>query len=115
VLFAVEVGIATALGQTTWVRGFVGDVLATLLVYYAIKTVVQAPAWKLAIASLLVGYLLEAGQYLAREKHWVIHNRLLRIVIGSTPDWWDVLAYTVGFALALTIEGAAQHRKARAS
>jgi hypothetical protein len=33
-----------------------------------------------------------------------IPNRALRIVLGSTADWWDVLAYVIGFAAVLAIE-----------
>ena len=28
---------------------------------------------------------------------------MLRILLGSVPDWWDVLAYTLGFFLVLLL------------
>jgi hypothetical protein len=109
-LFAVEVGIATILRHIGWVRGFLGDMIAIALVYYTLKSIVRATYRWLASAALLVGYALEACQYLARENHLVLQNRVLRILFGSTPDWWDMLAYTLGFLAVLGIEA---HSKGR--
>jgi hypothetical protein len=36
--------------------------------------------------------------------HLRISNRALRIVLGSTADWWDVAAYVIGFAAVLALE-----------
>ena len=47
---------------------------------------------------------LELGQYLARLEQWQIANPVLRIIIGSTPDWLDVLAYALGAAAVLLME-----------
>jgi len=57
----------------------------------------------LALAALLTGYAVELGQYLARHFGWRLEQPLLRIVLGSVPDWWDVLAYTLGFGLVLAL------------
>ena len=57
------------------------------------------------MAALLTGYAVEFGQYLARLYGWQIKQPLLRILLGSVPDWWDVLAYTVGFFLVLALAG----------
>jgi len=47
---------------------------------------------------------VELGQYLASAWHLRIPNRALRIVLGSTADWWDVAAYVLGFFGVLGIE-----------
>jgi Protein of unknown function (DUF2809) len=103
-LFGLELCIATVLGQIGWVRGFVGDMLAVVLVYYALKSCVRAPSLWLAGAALLVGYGVELSQYLSHLYGWKISQPLLRIVVGSTPDWWDLLAYTLGFGMVLLAE-----------
>jgi hypothetical protein len=102
VLLAAEVSIATQLRHSGWIRGFLGDAIAVVLVYCALRTVVRAAEGRrkvqLAAFALLIGYGLELVQYLARANGWMIRNRVLRIVVGSTPDWWDIVAYTAGFA-----------------
>jgi hypothetical protein len=104
VLFGIELGIATVGSHIGWLRGFVGDVLAVVLVYYGLKSFVRAPAMWLAFAALLVGYFVELAQYLSHLAGWNISQPILRIALGSTPDWWDLLAYTTGFAVVLIAE-----------
>ena len=78
-VFIIEVLIATVWSHHLWVRGFVGDVLA-------------------------VGCLVELGQYVASANDWHVQNRVLKILLGSVPDWMDVLAYACGFLLVLAFE-----------
>jgi len=80
-------------------------VLAVVWVYFVFKTAIGARVLPLALAALAVGCAVELGQYLASAWHLRIPNRALRIVLGSTADWWDVLAYTIGFASVLALEG----------
>jgi len=99
--FAVLVWLATAGAQLGWLRGFGGDVLAVIWLYCLLRAALEAPAHWLAAAALACGLLIEFGQFLAATLHWQIGNRALRIVLGATPDWLDVLAYCIGFALIL--------------
>lgn len=99
--FAVLVWLATAGAQLGWLRGFGGDVLAVIWLYCLLRAALEAPAHWLAAAALACGLLIEFGQLLAATLHWQIGNRALRIVLGATPDWLDVLAYCIGFALIL--------------
>ncbi|MBB4864682.1 apolipoprotein N-acyltransferase [Pseudomonas nitritireducens] len=99
--FAVLVWLATAGANLGWLRGFGGDVLAVIWLYCLLRTAVDAPALWLAGAALACGLLIEFGQFLAATFHWQIGNRALRIVLGATPDWLDVLAYCIGFVLIL--------------
>ncbi len=109
-LFCVEVSIATVFRHIGWLRGFVGDMLAVVFVYYGFKSFVRAPPLWLAIAALLVGYGVELSQYIAQANGWKISQPILRIVVGSTPDWWDVVAYTVGFAVIVWVQRLSQQR-----
>ncbi|WP_280189433.1 DUF2809 domain-containing protein [Delftia sp. PS-11] len=103
-LFILLVLLATAGAHWGWVRSFLGDVMAVAWVYAVFKTFIGARVLPLASAALGVGLLVELGQYLASAWHLYIPNRALRIVLGSTPDWWDVLAYVLGFAAVLAVE-----------
>lgn len=103
-IFIVEVLIATVWSHHRWLRGFVGDVLAVVWVYFLLKTVIKANTHTLALAALAVGYLVELGQYVAAANAWHVQNRVLKIVLGSVADWMDVLAYTCGFLLVLAFE-----------
>jgi hypothetical protein len=99
--FAVLVWLATAGANLGWLRGFGGDVLAVIWLYCLLRAALDAPAHWLAAAALGCGLLIEFGQYLAATFHWQIGSRALRIVLGATPDWLDVLAYCIGFVLIL--------------
>ena len=103
-LFGVELSIATVFRHIGWLRGFVGDALAVVFVYYGFKSFVRAPALWLAAAALLVGYGVELSQYIAHTVGWKISHPALRIIVGSTPDWWDIVAYTAGFFAVLMME-----------
>ena len=98
---AVLVWLATAGANLGWLRGFGGDVLAVIWLYCLLRAALEAPAHWLASAALTCGLLIEFGQFLAATLHWQIGNRALRIVLGATPDWLDVLAYCIGFVLIL--------------
>ena len=103
-LFLVLVLLATVGARWGWLRSFFGDVLAVAWVYVALKAFIAVRVLPLALAALGVGLAVELGQFLATAWHLHISNRALRIVLGSTADWWDVLAYVIGFAAVLAIE-----------
>lgn len=103
-LFVFLVSLATLGARAGWLRGFVGDVLAVAWLYFVFKTVVPVRPMPLAMAAFGVGCALELGQYLAWLGHWQIANPVLRVVVGSTPDWLDVLAYAIGAAAVVGIE-----------
>ncbi|RYX91028.1 MAG: DUF2809 domain-containing protein [Comamonadaceae bacterium] len=103
-IFIVEVLIATVWSHHRLLRGFVGDLLAVVWVYYLFKVVVAASPRALALAAFGVGCLVELGQYLASANGWHIANPIARIVLGSVADWWDVAAYACGAITALAME-----------
>ena len=102
---AVEALIATLGKPYPLLRGFVGDVVAVGWAYLVYRSVIRAGVLPLALAALLTGYAVEFGQYLARLFGWRLEQPVLRILLGSVPDWWDVLAYTLGFFLVLLLAG----------
>jgi uncharacterized protein (DUF2062 family) len=53
---------------------------------------------QLAVVALLMAYAVELSLYVAHINGWTIANPVvLSVIVGSTPDGWDVLAYTLGF------------------
>jgi uncharacterized membrane protein required for colicin V production len=96
--------IATVGRHIGWLRGFMGDVLVVVWVYFCLATVLRANPRTLAVAALLIAYAVELSQYVAQVNGWKIANPVLRIIVGSTPDGWDVLAYTLGFLCVLGLQ-----------
>ena len=103
-IFVVEVLIATAWSHHRFLRGFIGDLLAVVWVFYSLKTVIQSTPTRLALAAFAVGCLVEAGQYLAAINDLHVAHPVLRIVLGAVADWWDVLAYACGAVAAVGLE-----------
>ena len=103
-IFIIEALIATVWSRHRWLRSFGGDALAAVWVYFAFKTVVQARAVPLALAAFATGCAVELAQLAAQLASWTSGNPVLRTVLGSVPDWMDVLAYAVGAALVVALE-----------
>jgi hypothetical protein len=114
VLFVLLALLATFGARAGWLRSFFGDVLAVAWLYVVFKTFAAARPALLASSAFAVGCALELGQYLARLGHWQIANPVLRIVIGSTPDWLDVLAYAIGAVVVVAIEQRVRRRRVAA-
>lgn len=111
--FAVLAWLATAGAHLGWLRGLGGDVLAVIWLYCLLRAALDAPAHWLAGAALACGLVIEFAQFLADTLHWQIGNRVLRVVLGATPDWLDVLAYFIGLALILATRWTRQTHRAR--
>ncbi len=94
-LFGLLVLLATLGRHWGWIRSFGGDLLAVVWLYYLMGSALRAPAAWLASAAFAVGALLELGQYLAAQLHWQFSSPVLRIVLGSTADGFDLLAYAL--------------------
>ncbi|QEI08698.1 DUF2809 domain-containing protein [Pigmentiphaga aceris] len=104
VLFVLLALLATVGARLGLLRSFFGDVLAVIWVYAGFKAFIRARNWWLACAAWMIGLLVELVQYLSTVFHVRIENPIVRVVLGSTPDWWDVLAYTLGFVAVLVID-----------
>ncbi|MBD9383018.1 DUF2809 domain-containing protein [Achromobacter sp. K91] len=100
---ALEALIATLGAPYPLLRGFVGDVVAVGWAYLVYRSFIGAGVLPLALAALFTGYAVELGQYLARYFGWRLEQPVLRVILGSVPDWWDMLAYTLGFFLVLAL------------
>lgn len=103
-LFASLVLLATVGAGLGWIRSFVGDVLAVVWVHCLLASVVWLRPPMRPLLALLVGLVVEAAQYVSQQTGWQVASPVLRIVLGSTPDWLDVVAYLIGFVLACVVE-----------
>ncbi len=99
-LFIIESLIAIFVHDTI-IRPFFGDFLAVIGLFFLLKSFLNLSDKVLILASLGFAYFLELLQYLDFLAWSGLKNyRLLAIIIGSSFDWGDILAYTFG-ALAL--------------
>lgn len=103
-LFIIEVLIALYV-HDAFVRPYLGDVLVVILIYCFVKTFVDTPVLPTAIAVLVFAYLIEWLQYL-QIVNWLglQQNVIARTVIGTTFQWGDILAYTLGILVVLLVE-----------
>ena len=103
-LFVLLVLLATAGHDLGWIRSFAGDVIAVVWVHCLLASLIwMRPPWRPLLA-LAAGLIIEAMQYVNQQMDWQMASPTLRIVLGSTPDWFDVVAYVVGFVLACVME-----------
>ena len=109
ILFLVEVFIALFVDDSI-IRPYGGDVLVVILIYYFGKIFFEIKPLYLIIAVLLFAYAIEIGQYFNMvDILGVRHIKILRIIIGSSFSWGDMLAYTIGAAICYFFD----HKKER--
>ena len=84
------------------VRGHVGDVAATMLVYAVIGRAWRTRRALLATSTLAIAVSIEVGQTV-----WHAHSMAGELLIGSTFDPWDLVAYVVGVTIAAGWDAAA--------
>jgi glucan phosphoethanolaminetransferase (alkaline phosphatase superfamily) len=100
-LFLVEVFIGVFV-HDRFIRPFCGDVLVVILIYCFFKSF-----WKIrpniAIASVFIfACIVEWLQYLNLVDILGIRQyKLLVIILGSSFDWYDILAYATGSVILL--------------
>lgn len=102
VLLLVEVVIALFIKDQI-IRPLVGDVLVVVLMYACVRTLFDARNPRLlAVGLLFFAYIVELSQALNLvSRLGLADSKLAVIVMGTTFDWRDMLAYTVGFVVIL--------------
>ena len=105
VILLVEIGIALFM-HDQFIRPLVGDVLVVVLMYACVRMVVDVRnPTRLAIGLLLFAYLVEVSQALDLVARLGLSNSAVATtVMGTTFDWRDMLAYTIGFVSILVID-----------
>ena len=112
-LFVVEVFIAVYVHDAI-IRPYIGDLLVVILLYCFVKAFTTVKPIPAAIGVLLFSYLIEILQYFRLvELLGLGHSNLARVVIGSSFEWIDLIAYTAGTVIALLFESFLARRSSR--
>lgn len=108
-LLLLEICIAVFVNDTI-IRPFVGDMLVVLLVYCFVMTLLvstaKTPNRSLVAFGVLIFAFCVEGLQATDTLEWLgfSDHRWAAIVLGSTFDWWDLVAYSVGTLLILILE-----------
>ena len=103
-LFITEVLIALFV-HDQFIRPYIGDFLVVILIYCFVKSFLNTQVIPTAIGVLLFAYTVELLQYFRIvEVLGLQHSRAARIIIGSSFEWQDILAYTLGILMVVLVE-----------
>lgn len=81
------------------IRGHVGDVAATMLVYAIVGSLSRARlAWR-AVGTIAIATAIELGQLV-----WRLESAAGELLLGTTFDGWDLVAYVAGVCVAIAWE-----------
>lgn len=87
------------------VRPFGGDFLVVIFLYCLVKSFGNIPVFTAAIWVLIFAYAIEVSQYFPLVNLLGLQSfKLAKILLGTTFSFYDLLAYTLGILLVLTIE-----------
>ena len=109
-IFAIEVCIALFV-KDMFVRPYVGDMLAVVLVYAILRAIGLRAVLSLVLA-LAAAFAIEAAQaFFVLRLVGFADNQILRTIFGGSFDVYDLLAYSSGALLAGLVELALHHRR----
>lgn len=104
IIFIIEVCIALFV-RDRFIRPLVGDVLVVGLVFYFIKSFFVISNLRLAIGTLAFAWAIEVAQYFNIVEVLGLGNvKVARVVIGTSFDPKDLVAYTIGAIAVFWIE-----------
>ena len=98
-ILAVEIYIAICV-KGGFVRHYAGDVLAVILLYTLTRSAFSAPPLNLPLKIFAFAAALELAQYFGAVRILGIENKILKVMIGGTFDFADLLCYAAGCVLA---------------
>ena len=102
-ILAVEIYIAICV-KGGFVRHYLGDVLAVILLYALARAIFSVPPSNLPLKIFTFAAALEIAQYFGVVQILGIENKILKIMIGGTFDLTDLLCYAAGCILASAYE-----------
>ena len=98
-ILAVEIYIAICV-KGGFVRHYAGDVLAVVLLYALARAAFSAPPLNLPLKIFAFAAVLELAQYFGAVQILGVENKILKVMIGGTFDFADLLCYAAGCVLA---------------
>ena len=99
VILTAEIYIAVCV-KGGFVRHYLGDVLAVILLYALARAIFSVPPSNLPLKIFTFAAALEIAQYFGVVQILGIENKILKIMIGGTFDLVDLLCYAAGCILA---------------
>ncbi len=103
-IFVIEVLIALFVNDS-FIRPYGGDILVVMLMYYFVKSFINTQAIYIVIGVVLFAYLIEMGQYLRLVDVLNMQdNKVMRVIIGSSFSWGDIICYTLGGFICYIID-----------
>lgn len=67
-----------------------------ILLYYFIKAFIETKSIYIVTGTVFFAYLVEIAQYFHIADILGVENKILRIMIGSSFSWGDIVCYTIG-------------------
>jgi len=111
ILLLLEIFIAL-LVHDDFVRPHVGDFLVVILMYCFVKSFINTPVVPTAIGVLLFAYAIETAQYFNIVKRLGLqHSKFASTIIGTSFEWTDIWAYTIGVIVIIGAEKIVQPKK----
>lgn len=87
------------------IRPYVGDILVVMVIYSFVRIFFPEKPRNLSLYVFLFAVFVEILQGTGMsEIPWIAEHRVLKIALGSTFDWADILCYAVGCAAACGAE-----------
>jgi hypothetical protein len=112
-LLLIEISIALFF-HDNFIRPFIGDMLVVILIFTICRSVLKADHYWLALSVLIFSFAVETTQYFDLISILGVQNiEIARIIIGTTFDFHDLLAYSAGILLIFILELLARYRAGR--
>ncbi|WKD84800.1 hypothetical protein KCTC32516_00134 [Polaribacter huanghezhanensis] len=91
--------------QDQFIRPFVGDVLAVMLIFSFLRIFYKRNGLNLGFGVLLFAVTIEILQYVEFVKIVGLEdNKIATIILGATFDWLDILAYIIGVFISVLLD-----------
>ena len=92
-LFEILIGMFV---HDRFIRPYVGDVLVVILLYAMVRSVFLHKPTYLSLWIFLFALFVEATQLIPLVNLLGIHNKVLRVIMGTSFAWGDIIAYAAG-------------------
>lgn len=103
-LFLTEVYIALCI-RDDLIRPYGGDFLVVIFLYYLVRSMMNIGVREVAAGVLLFSFVIEFVQYLnVIEMIGLKKYAVARVILGTSFEWGDMLAYTCGIAAVVMFE-----------
>ena len=112
IILAIEIYIAIFI-KGGFIRHYIGDVLATAMLYAFGRAIFRVAPINLAIFVFVISLFIEALQYLKILEILGVKSSILRIIFGGTFDWTDIVCYLAGCILAYMFENLSMQKSKR--